>query len=103
MPADVLETELEMRMLINGVMAAVKSGSTDVDSLLFGDFFGTYDSRRVTGACRRYRGIIGMCEGIAQCNSRDCGLDWIWRQSRHWKSHRCRHSTLSRDEEREGN
>ena len=36
--ADVFQAEFEMRVLEDGVMAAVKGGGTDVEALLVGDF-----------------------------------------------------------------
>ena len=39
--ADVFESEFEMGVLINGVVAAEKGAGADVEALLVGDFFGT--------------------------------------------------------------
>ena len=55
--ADIFEAEFEMRVLVDGVMAAEKSGGADVDALLVGDFFGTDQARRVAGARRGDGGI----------------------------------------------
>ena len=38
--ADIFEAEFEMGVLVDGVMAAIESGGTDVEALLVGDFFG---------------------------------------------------------------
>ena len=60
--ADVFEAEFEMRVLIDGVMAAEKGGRADVHALLFGDFLGIDQARRVAGARRGDGGIEGMRE-----------------------------------------
>ena len=39
LPADIFEAKLEMSVLIDGVMSAEKRSGTDIDALLFGDFF----------------------------------------------------------------
>src|SRR5579863_676525 len=38
---DVFDAEFEMRVLVNGVVAAVESGRADVEALLVGDFVGS--------------------------------------------------------------
>ena len=39
--ADVFKAELEVSVLVNGVVAAIKSGCADVEALLVGDLFGS--------------------------------------------------------------
>src|SRR5579863_2912452 len=58
--ADVFEAELEVRMLIDGVMAAVIGGRTDRHALLVGDLLGTDQARRIASARGRDRGVKGM-------------------------------------------
>jgi hypothetical protein len=52
LPADVFEAKFKVRVLVNGVMAAVKRGRADLQSLLVGNFFRPDEPRRVAGACR---------------------------------------------------
>src|SRR5258708_6913195 len=73
--ADVFEAEFEMGVLVDGVMAAVKGGSTNVEALLVGDFFGTDQAWRVAGARGGDGGIEGMSEGVAECDARRGGFD----------------------------
>src|SRR5207245_11710536 len=49
--ADVFETKFEVRVLVNGVVAAVEGGGADVNALLVGDLFGVDEARRIAGAC----------------------------------------------------
>ena len=50
MTRDVLEAELEMRVLVDGVMAGVERERADGVALLLGDLRGGDHPRRVTGA-----------------------------------------------------
>jgi len=68
--ADVFKAEFEMSVLVDGVMAAVKGGSTNVEALLVGDFFGTDQAWRVAGASGRDGGIEGMRERVAEGDAR---------------------------------
>lgn len=73
--ADIFEAEFKVRMLKNSVVPAVKCGSTDIDALLLGDFFGIDDARGIAGACRGDGRIKRMREGIAKGNARRGGFD----------------------------
>jgi hypothetical protein len=73
--ADIFQSELEMRVLINGVMAAEKSGCSDVEALLVVDFFGADEAGGVAGAGGGDRGIEGMCEGVAERDEWRSGLN----------------------------
>ena len=73
--ADVFEAEFEMGVLVDGVMAAVESGGSDVEALLVGDFFGDDQARGVTCACGGDGGIVGMREGVAERDSGRGGFD----------------------------
>jgi hypothetical protein len=72
--ADVFEAEFEMGVLVDGVMAAVEGGGADVEALLFGDFFGADEARRVTGAGGGDGGIERVSEGIAESDARRGGF-----------------------------
>ena len=69
LPADILETELKMGVLKDGVMAAVIRCSANVDALLLGDFFGADYPRGIAGARGGDRGVERMGEGVAQGNA----------------------------------
>ena len=43
--ADIFQAEFEMRVLVNGVVAAKKVAGADVEALLVGDFFGADQAR----------------------------------------------------------
>ncbi len=73
--ADIFEAELEMRVLVDGVMAAVEGGGADVEALLVGDFFGRDEARGVTGAGGGDGGIVGMREGVAESDAGWGGFD----------------------------
>ena len=73
--ADVFETEFEMRVLIDGVVAAEKSGGADVETLLVGDFFWPDETRGVASARGGDCGIEGMRGGVAESNARWSGLN----------------------------
>src|SRR5262249_6063604 len=75
--ADVFQAELEVRVLIDGVMAAVKRGGADVQPLLVGDFLGLDEMRSVAGARRGNRGIKRMRESVAKRNARRSGLNLL--------------------------
>jgi hypothetical protein len=73
--ADIFETEFEMRVLIDGVVAAEKSGGADVETLLVGDFFWSDQMRGVASARGSDCGIERMCEGVAESDARWSGLN----------------------------
>ena len=75
--ADVLEAELEMRVLVNGVMAGVEGGGADVEALLVGDFVGADQPGGIAGARRGNGRIEGMRKRVAQSYFRRSGLDLI--------------------------
>jgi len=62
-------------VLIDGVVAAEKSGGADVETLLFGDFFWSDETRGVARARGGDCGIEGMCEGVAESDTRWSGLN----------------------------
>ena len=71
--ADIFETEFEMRMLIDSVVAAEKSGGADVETLLVGDFFRSDEMRGVACARGSDCGIERMREGVAESDARWSG------------------------------
>ena len=73
--ADVFQAEFEMRVLVDGVVAAVKRGGADVEALLVGDFFGNDEARRVARAGRGDRGVEGMRKSVAKSDARRAGFD----------------------------
>src|SRR5271169_2694231 len=60
--ADVFQAEFEMRVLIDGMVAAVESGGANIEALLVGDFFGADEAGGVAGA----RGSDGRIEGVRE-------------------------------------
>ena len=68
--ADIFQAKFEMRVLVYGVMAAVKGCGADIDALLVGDFFRTDQARGVAGACGSDGRVEGMGEGVAQRDAR---------------------------------
>ena len=40
LPADIFQAKFKMRMLVDGVVSAVKSTRANIQALLIGDFFG---------------------------------------------------------------
>jgi hypothetical protein len=73
--ADIFQAEFEMGVLVDGVVAAVESGGSDVEALLVGDFFGDDQARGVAGTRGGYGGVVGMREGVAEGDSGRGGLD----------------------------
>jgi len=73
--ADIFETEFEMRVLIDRVVAAEKSGGADVETLLVGDFFWSDEMRGVASARGSDCGIERMREGVAESDARRSGLN----------------------------
>src|SRR4029077_16957083 len=67
---DILEAELEMGVLVNGVMAAVEGCGADVEALLVGNFFRTDEARSVAGARGGDGGVEGMGPGVAESYAR---------------------------------
>jgi len=51
--ADVFQAELEMGMLVDGVMPAVEGSGANIESLLFGDFFRTDEAVGIARTGRR--------------------------------------------------
>src|SRR5258708_38243916 len=76
---DVLQAELEMRVLIDGVVPAVERRRADVDPLLFGNFLGPDDTRRIARARRGDRRIIRVRKGVSQRDARRRGFDGAFR------------------------
>ncbi len=74
LPADVFQAKFKVRVLVDGVVAAVKRGRPDLQALLVGDFFRPDDPRRVAGARRGDGRIVGMSEVIAQRDARRGGF-----------------------------
>ena len=70
LPAHVFEAKFEMRVLVDGVMPAVKRGRADGHALLVGDFLGNDQMRRVAGARRGNGRIERMRERVAQRDAR---------------------------------
>src|ERR1700674_4772384 len=77
---DVFESELEMGVLVDGVMAGVEGGGADVEALLVGDFFGADQARGVAGAGGGDGGVIGMGPGIAEGDAGRSGFDKFARE-----------------------
>src|SRR5229473_2725914 len=73
--ADVFEAKLEMSVLVNGVMAAVKRRGADIHTLFFGDLLGADQARGVTGASGGDGGIKRVGEGVAQSYTGRGGFD----------------------------
>ena len=67
--ADIFKAKFEMGVLIDGVMATVKSGRADVEALLVGDFFGADQARGVAGAGGGDGGIERVREGVAESDA----------------------------------
>ncbi len=70
LPAHIFEPEFEVRVLVNGVMPAEIRSRADGHALLFGDFLGNHQMRRIAGARRRNRGIERVRERVAQRHAR---------------------------------
>ncbi len=64
-----------MRVLVDGVMAAVERGGADIQALLVRDFFGADQARRVAGARGGDRGVEGMRRGVAERDAGRSGFD----------------------------
>ncbi len=73
--ADIFEAEFEVRVLIDGVMAAEVSGGADGDALLVGDFLRADQARGVAGSRRGNGGIEGMRKVIAEGDAGGGGFD----------------------------
>ena len=70
LPADILQAKLEVRVLVDRVVAAVKGGGADVEPLLVGDLFGIDEPGGIAGARSGNGGIKRMREGVAKSNAR---------------------------------
>ena len=66
---DVFEAEFEVRMLVNRMMTAEKSGGANVEALLVVDFFGTDEARGVAGTRGSDCGIEGMRETVSESDT----------------------------------
>src|ERR1700737_5282828 len=77
LPADVFETEFEVRVVIDGVVAAVKGGRGDVEALLIGDFVRMNEAGRIAGARSGDGRIEGMGKRVAKSYMRRGGLDRV--------------------------
>ena len=73
--ADVFKTELEMSVLENSVVAAIESGSANVEALLIGDFFRHDKVRGVASAGGGDGGIERVRESVAKSYARGIGFD----------------------------
>ena len=58
---NILQPELEMRVLKYRVVAAIESQRPDRIALFVGDFAALDDARRITGARRRDRSVVRHC------------------------------------------
>src|SRR5271154_2333760 len=91
--ADVFQAEFEMRMLVDGVMAAVEGGRADVEALLIGDFVGGDQARGIACACGGNGRIEGVRKCVAKRYTRRGGIDRVRTRpppehgglSSHWK------------------
>jgi hypothetical protein len=72
--ADVFQPEFKMRVLVDGVVAAVKRGGADVEALLVGDFFRRDQARRVASARGGNGGVKRVGERIAESDARRGGF-----------------------------
>src|SRR5208337_5530779 len=68
--ADVFQAELEVSVLVDGVVAAIESGCANVEPLLVGDLLGRDEAGRVAGTGGGNGGIEGMREGVAEGDAR---------------------------------
>jgi hypothetical protein len=73
--ADVFQAEFEMRVLVDGVVAAEKSRGADVEALFVVYFFWIDEARGVAGARGGDSGVEGMREGVAEGDVWRSGLD----------------------------
>ena len=74
LPADVFEAKFKMRVLVDGVVPAVKRRGPDLQALLVGDFFRSDEARRVASASGGDSRIVRMSEVIAQRDARRSGF-----------------------------
>ena len=65
-PGDVVYAEFKVRVLENSVMSAVEGRGADGKALLFGDFVGRDDARRIASAGRGDGRIKGLFETVAE-------------------------------------
>ena len=66
LPADIFQAKLEVGVLVDRMVAAVKRCCADIDPLLVSDFIEVDEPRGIARARRRDRRIKGMRERIAQ-------------------------------------
>src|SRR5690348_5749503 len=81
LPANILQAEFEMRVLIDRVVAAVKRRRANIDALFLCDLLGNDQTRRITCARRGDCRIVRMRECISECDTRGCCFYWIRWQS----------------------
>ena len=77
MAADIFEAEFERGVLKNGVVAAVKGGRADVETLFVGDLLGCDEMIGVAGARGGDGGVEGVIEEIAERHARRGGFNGI--------------------------
>ena len=78
LPGDVLEPELEVRVLIDRVVTGVKRQRADRVALLVRDFGGADHARRVAGTRRSDRAVEWRRRGGSECDD--------WRAGgEHWR------------------
>ena len=70
LPRHVLEAELEVRVLVDGVVTGVEGELADRVALLLGDLGGGDDARRVAGAGGGNRAVVGHGRRVAQRHAR---------------------------------
>ena len=78
--ANVLDSKFEMRVLINGVMAAIESGRADVQALLIRDFVGSDQVRGVASSSGGNRRIEWMRKSVSEGDAWGRRLDRIRRR-----------------------
>ena len=67
--ANVLDSKLEMRVLIYGVMPAIESGRANVQALLIRDFVGRNQAGGVASSGGGNRRIERMRKGVSECDA----------------------------------
>ena len=75
LPAHILKPKFKMRVLIDGVMPAEIRAGANGHALLFRDFVGADQPRRIARARRSHGGIKGVVKRVAQRYARSRRLD----------------------------
>jgi hypothetical protein len=78
--ANVLDSKLEVRVLIYGVMPAIESGRANVEALLIRDFVGRNQAGGVASSSGGNRRIERMRKGVSECDAWRRRLDGIRRR-----------------------